>query len=191
LTAWPQCSNICSIITLNKEGALFIKSGIDPLFFRAMEIIEKVKALLEPIASERGYSILDITCKREGGGFALRIALDKPGGITMDECARFNTELGELLDKENIVEEGYLLEVSSPGLDRKLKKDSDFIWAVGKKVRISTFGPFEGKNVFSGTLTGLGEGTVVVNEGKVSVEIPRSLISKAQVEPDVDLEQSR
>jgi len=146
-----------------------------------MEIIEKIKAKFAPIARERGYAVVDATYKREGGRFVLRIALDKEGGITMDECARLNNELGELLDKENIVEEGYLLEVSSPGLDRKLKSDSDFAWAAGKRVKINTFGPFEGKNVFSGTLIGLGIGTVVVDENGISTEIPREKIANARL----------
>jgi len=147
-----------------------------------MEIAEKIEKILEPIAAERGYFVLDVTYRREGAGLVLRVTLDKPGGITMEECARFNNELGELLDRDENITQRYLLEVSSPGLDRKLKTERDFVWAVGKKVKINTFGPLDGKNVFSGTLTGLGKTAVVVDEGGVSAEIPRSLISKARVE---------
>ena len=178
---------------LNKEGALFVKSGIGPLFFRAMEIIEKVKALLEPIASERGYFVVDITYRREGGQFVLRIALDKEGGITMDECARLNNELGELLDKENIVDEGYLLEVSSPGLDRKLKKDSDFVWAGGKRVTVSTYAPMEGRNAFRGVLVGLGDFTgrqsfiIYADIIDEAIEVCRARIPDTGDSPDVDL----
>ncbi len=116
----------------------------------------------------------------------MRVVLDKKGGITVNECAFFNNELSQFLDEEDIINEEYLLEVSSPGLDRKLKKDSDFVWAVGKNVKINTYGPIDGKNTFSGRLLGLGVDTVVIDEGESSVEIPRNLISKAQVIPDID-----
>ena len=145
------------------------------------EIIEKVKALLEPIASERGYFVVDIIYRREGGQFALRIALDKEGGITVDECARLNNELGEFLDKDSTVTERYLLEVSSPGLDRKLKTDRDFMWAVGKSVAVSTYAPIDGKNMFRGVLVGLGDGTIVVDENGVSTEIPREKVASAKL----------
>lgn len=146
-----------------------------------MEIIEKVKALLEPIASERGYFVVDVTYRREGGKFVLRVTLDREDGLTMDECTRLNNELGELLDKDDTVTERYLLEVSSPGLDRKLKSDRDFIWAVGKNVTVSTYAPLDGKNTFRGVLVGLGDGTVVIDENGVSTEIPREKVASARL----------
>ncbi len=146
-----------------------------------MEIVEKVKALLGPIADKRGYFIVDITYKREGGQFVLRVVLDKDGGITMDECAVLNNDLGLLLDKDNTITEHYLLEVSSPGLDRKLKTDRDFVWAVGKKVKINTFAPIDGKNVFFGILIGIGQGSIVIDENGISAEIPREKVASARL----------
>ncbi|UCD54709.1 MAG: ribosome maturation factor RimP [Candidatus Omnitrophota bacterium] len=146
-----------------------------------MEIIEKIKKLLEPIANERKFCIVDITYKREGGRVVLRILADKEGGITMDDCTRLNNELSELLDRENIIEEQYVLEVSSPGLDRKLNKDEDFAWAVGKKVKVTTYVPLDGKNMFTGTLVGLGKGTIVIEEKGTSWEIPREKLASARI----------
>ena len=146
-----------------------------------MQVAQRVEELLGPIAAERKYCVVDVTYRREGGRFVLRVIMDKKGGITMDECAALSNELGGLVDRENIISDEYLLEVSSPGLDRKLKKGEDFVWAVGKKVRITTYAPFDGKNVFSGTLVGLGEGTVVVEEEGKSTQIPRDKIANARL----------
>lgn len=147
-----------------------------------MEIIEKVKELLEPLASERSYYIVDITYGREGGRFVLRILADKEGGITIDECASLSNELNELLERENVIEEEYVLETSSPGLDRKLEKDSDFIWAVGKRIKVTTYAPLEGKNVFIGELLGLSDGAIVLSDKEgISTEIPRDKIASARL----------
>ena len=150
-----------------------------------MEVLERIKGLLEPIVNERKYYVIETTYKREGRKLVLRIIVDKEGGITMEECATLNNELSEILDKENLIDEEYLLEVSSPGLDRKLKTDSDFTWAIGKKVRVSTYAPIDSKNVFSGTLVGLGEGTVVLDEDGISTEIPREKIASARLQYDL------
>ena len=144
-------------------------------------VVDKIKELLEPIARRLGQFILDVTYKREGGKRVLRIVLDKPGGITMDECARLNNELNELLDGENIIEEEYLLEVSSPGADRKLEKGTDFVWAMGKKIKVTTYTPLDGKNTFSGILVGLGDSTVVVDENGTVTEIPLEKIANARL----------
>jgi len=145
------------------------------------EVIKKIRELLDPMTSSLDYYVVDVTYKREGKRFVLRVILDKQGGITMEECAKLNTDFSELLDKENVIEDQYTLEVSSPGLDRKLKKDGDFAWAVGKKIRVNTYVPLEGRNTFSGMLVGLGEGTVVINESGTSTEVPRDKISSAKL----------
>ena len=144
-------------------------------------IADKVKELIEPIAAEKGFCIVDVTYKREGGKHVLRVLADKEGGITMDECSRLNNELGELLDAENTIEEQYVMEVSSPGLDRKLKKDSDFAWAVGRIVKVTTYEAINGEKFFLGTLLGLGEGTIVVETEGLSAEIPRDKIASAKL----------
>ena len=144
-------------------------------------IADKVKELIGPIAAEKGFCIVDVTYKREGGKHVLRVLADKEGGITMDECTRLNNELGELLDAENTIEEQYVIEVSSPGLDRRLKKDADFAWAIGKRVKVTTYVPLAGKNMFAGVLLGLGDATIVIDENGTSTEIPREKIASARL----------
>ena len=151
-----------------------------------MQIIEQIKNILEPIARTKKCHVVDITYKRESGKFVLRIVLDKEGGITMDECAKLNVQLSDILEKENTIDDQYTLEVSSPGLDRRLKSDNDFTWAVGKKVKITTYVPIDGKNVFTGELLGLGEGIVVLEEEGTSWEIPREKIASAKLNLDID-----
>jgi len=151
-----------------------------------MEIIEKIRSLIEPLVLENQGSILDITYKREGGSLILRVVVDKEGGITMGECAELNKKLSDILDKENIIDEEYTIEISSPGLDRKLTKDSDFIWAVGKEVKITTYAPLEGKNVFLGKLMGLGDKTVVISEEGISLDIPREKVASARLNLNID-----
>ncbi len=154
-----------------------------------MEVIERIRELLEPIANERKFYIVDITYRREGGKLALRILADKEGGITMDDCTGLSNELSELLDRKNIIEEQYVLEVSSPGLDRKLNKDEDFAWAVGKRIKVTTYAPLDGKNVFVGVLAGLRDGTIVVSEKEgISAEIPRDKIASARLATEVNNE---
>jgi len=133
------------------------------------------------MAAKRQIGIVDVTYKREGGTFVLRVLADKEGGISMEECTRLNNEISELLDGESVIEERYVLEVSSPGLDRKLSKDSDFTWAVGREIKVTTYAPLEGRNMFTGVLVGLGKGTVVIDENGTSTEIPREKIAGAKL----------
>ena len=151
-----------------------------------MQIIEEIQELLKPIAAKHKYYIVDVIYRKEAGKNVLRITVDKEAGVTLNECARFNNELSELFDKENLIDEEYLLEVSSPGLDRKLKKDEDFIWAVGKKVKLTTYVPIDGNNTFIGTLLGLGDNCVVLEKDGVSTEIPREKIASAKLAMDID-----
>ena len=151
-----------------------------------MKTVDRIKELLGPMAEKLDCLVLEVEFKRRGSERFLKIILDKPGGITLDECASVNTELGDILEKENVIDEHYCLEVTSPGLDRTLKADNDFVWAVGKKVKATTYKAFDGKNVFKGKLVGLGEGSIVIEDNGVSAEIPRNMIAKAKLDPDID-----
>ncbi len=154
-----------------------------PLFLLYMDIVNKVTEILKPIAERRKIKIVDITYKRKGSTMVLRILLDKIDGITIDECSQVNNELSEVVDKENVMDEHYVLEVSSPGIDRPMKTDEDFQQALNKYIKVTTYAPIDGKNVFIGKLLGICESTIVVedNEG-ISTEIPREKIAKARLE---------
>lgn len=148
-----------------------------------MDIVNRVTEILSPILERRKVEIVDITYKREGPAVVLRILLDKMDGIALDECGQVNKELSKLLDEENIIDGHYILEVSSPSLGRPMKTDEDFQRVLGKDIKVTTYAPIDGKNVFIGKLLGIGSSTIVLedNEG-ISTEIPREKIAKARLE---------
>jgi ribosome maturation factor RimP len=145
-------------------------------------VVQKAEAILEPLLEAEGLSLVDIEYKWERGGWIFRVLIDKTQGITLDDCARVSREFGQLLDVENIIPASYRLEVSSPGLDRPLKKEADFIKYTGRRVRIKTREPVSGRRNFKGDLIGCAEAkvTVKVEGGEVFV-IPLSSILKANL----------
>lgn len=153
-----------------------------PAFFMQPMVLDKVKETLEPLISGMGAEVVDISYRREKGEMVLRVLVDKPGGITLGECAGLNNKLSEALDRENIIEEHYVIEVSSPGLDRPIKTKEEFGRAMGKVLNVSTYMPFEKKRNFQGTLMGLGENYIVLeDEDGVSRQIPIEKIAGARL----------
>ncbi|OGP55114.1 MAG: hypothetical protein A2Y65_10075 [Deltaproteobacteria bacterium RBG_13_52_11] len=150
-------------------------------------IVQKAEGILEPFLKAEGLSLVDIQYKWERGGWVLRVLIDRKLGITLDDCARVSREFGQLLDVENIIPTSYRLEVSSPGLDRPLKKEADFIQYSGRRVRIKTKDPVSGRRNFKGDLLGCAEGKVMVKvEGSEVFVIPLSSILKANLELELN-----
>jgi len=148
-----------------------------------MDVIDRVTEILIPIAEKKSAFIVDVTYKREGRTMVLRVLMDKKDGIAIDECAEINNDLSTILDEENLIDEYYILEVSSPGLDRILRKPKDFHWAVGKPIKATTYAPIEGNNVFRGKLLGVNEKSIVVqSKDGLTSEIPLKRIAKAKVD---------
>ncbi|MCX5716389.1 MAG: ribosome maturation factor RimP [Candidatus Omnitrophica bacterium] len=147
-------------------------------------ITEKVNKLICNLLQDKGIELVDISYKRRGPDMVLSLVLDKKGGITIDECGCVNEQVGELIDKENIINERYLLEVASPGLDRALKTKKDFEWATGKLIRINTYGPVEDKREHIGKVISC-DGSAVIIEltGRAAQRcVPMDKISKARLE---------
>lgn len=111
----------------------------------------------------------------------LRIYVDKPGGIDIDDCGRISEYLSKKLDEEDPIQEAYFLEVSSPGAERPLKKTKDFYWAVGKHVNVTTYEPVHGQKEFEGKLLSYDESTLVVEEAGKSYELPVEKIANARL----------
>lgn len=125
--------------------------------------ISSVADILQPILVEDGIELVDIELKNEAGGKTLRIYLDKNGGITLDDCAKVSRNLSVLLDVNDCIQSSYTLEVSSPGLRRPLKKESDFEKFTGKKVKIKTKEMIENRRNFIGNLIGIDKKVVSVD----------------------------
>ncbi len=106
---------------------------------KAKEYEERTERLLTPMVERNSFELVDVEFVKEAGTFFLRAFLDKPGGITIDDCELISRELSDLLDKEDFIEESYILEVSSPGLGRQLKKEKDFKRSLGEEIEIKLF----------------------------------------------------
>jgi ribosome maturation factor RimP len=145
------------------------------------EIAERVKELIMPYLEENGVELVEIVYRREQIGMTLRLLVDTPEGIKISECESLNGYLGELLDKQDLIGEPYVLEVSSPGLDRPIKTDRDFERAMGKCLEITTYAPVDGRKTHEGALIGMGKDDVVVESGGVSTVIPRASIAMARL----------
>lgn len=147
------------------------------------DIITQVKELAEPVIAQQGMELIDVEYKMEHGRWVLRLFIDKSEGITVDDCGDVSGELGTILDVKNIITHAYSLEVSSPGLDRALTRENDFLKYKGKKVKIKTKQPISGRRNFSAVLDDFKEGLVLLvdSEGK-KWEIPFNDIKKARLE---------
>ena len=114
----------------------------------------KVESLVtETLKNYADIELVDVEYVKERDWY-LRIFIDKPGGIGLDDCQNFSEEFGKILDKESLISGSYILEVSSPGLDRLLKKERDFVRERGKKVDVTFYAPFDGKKQITGVLAG-------------------------------------
>ena len=111
----------------------------------------KVESLMEELVKGSDFELVDVEYVRERDWY-LRIFVDKVGGIDLDDCKDLSEKLGEILDKENVIDGAYILEMSSPGLDRVLKKDRDFVREAGKKVDVTFYAPVDGKKNLTGVL---------------------------------------
>ena len=150
-------------------------------------IEQKAESILEPLLKAEGFLLVDVEYKWERGGWVLRVFIDNEGGVTLDDCARVSWEFGQLLDVEDVTPTSYRLEVSSPGLDRPLKKEADFVKYSGRRVRIKTKDQVSGRRNFKGELLGCAEGKVMVQvEGSEVFTIPFSSILKANLEVELN-----
>lgn len=126
------------------------------------EYEQKTEKLLIPIMEANGFELVDVEYVKEAGNWYLRAYIDKPGGITVDDCEVVNRELGDLLDRGDFIDESYILEVSSPGLGRPLKKERDFIRSKGEEVEIRTYRMVDRQKEFRGVLKAWDKDTVTI-----------------------------
>lgn len=139
---------------------------------------EKTEALLMPMMEEHQFELVDVEFVKEAGTWYLRAYIDKPGGITIDDCEVISRALSDQLDAKNFIEESYILEVSSPGLGRPLKKEKDFIRSQGESVEVKLFRALDGQKEFTGILKEWDKETVTLEfEGGTRLSIDRADIA--------------
>ena len=147
----------------------------------AQQIAQEVISIIEPVAGDLGLEVVDVEYVTERGRWILRVYIDKPGGVSVEDCALLSNEIGDLLDAKQIVSGAYVLEVSSPGLNRPLRKERDFVWATGKRIKAKTKVPINGRRNFTGKLEGCKEGIISIRVEQGVVELALNDLEKANV----------
>ena len=123
---------------------------------------QKTEELLLPLVARHQFELVDVEYVKEGGSWYLRAYIDKPGGITVDDCEVISRALSDLLDEHDFIDDAYILEVSSPGLGRPLKKEKDFLRSVGKDVEVRLYRPVDRQKEFTGRLVSFTADTVTI-----------------------------
>ena len=148
--------------------------------------LEKIEAIAERVAAGEGLTLIDVELKGGSSNPLLRVYIDKPGGVSHADCALVSEQMSAILDVEDPFPGSYLLEVSSPGLDRKLVKPREYRYFAGRRARIALREPLEEQKVFEGRLVGFDEGRVKMGlDDERIVELELSNISKARLLPEL------
>ena len=147
------------------------------------DIEKKTEELVMPIIERFGYELWDVEYVKEGSDYYFRIYADKEGGFTVDDCEAVSRAIDPLLDEEDFISDAYILEVSSPGLTRKLVKDRDFDRSIGRLIRVNLYKAVDGEKSFVGNLKEYdNENLTVEITADNIVTIPRNNISMVRLE---------
>ena len=141
----------------------------------------ELKTIIAEYLTSQGIELIDLICRQEGRDLVVRILADRlQGGITMDDCAYLNKEIGRLLDEKNTPQEHYILEVASPGLDRPLKTKNDFLRVLNQTVKIFLSEKINGKMEWDGSVSGATDTSVYLEAKGEKIEIPLASVTKGK-----------
>ncbi|HYG69746.1 MAG TPA: ribosome maturation factor RimP [Anaeromyxobacteraceae bacterium] len=161
-------------------------------------IAENARRVLEPVLARDGFELVDVEWTRAGPRWTLRVFIDKAGGVGIDDCQNVSHLVDPILDAEDFIEPAYDLEVSSPGLDRPLRKPADFDRFAGQRIKVKSYGPVEntapgspGRKHWTGVLAGFRDGAVELDVDGVRHRIPHDQIAKANLEYDAEADLRR
>jgi ribosome maturation factor RimP len=158
-------------------------------------IAERARRLLEPIVVREGFELVEVEWAREGPAWVLRLYVDHPGGVNVDHCQELSRTVEPVLDVEDFIEPAYQLEVSSPGVDRPLRKPGDFKRFAGQRARLKAFGPVDApggpRKNWTGTLRGFKDGAVEIEVDGTLHRVPLDRIAKANLEYDFEADLRR
>jgi len=146
------------------------------------QLVSQIEKLAAPLLAAAELELVEVQFRREPQGWVLRLLIDRAGGISLADCQKISKQLSLALDVEGIIDRPYHLEVSSPGFNRPLRKEQDFLRFRGKKVKVTTSVPYQGQRNFHGYLLDLKEGEVLINCGDGQVSLPLSSLVKANLE---------
>ena len=150
-------------------------------------VVSAVRAAIAPVVESLGYSIWDLEYVKEGADYFLRVTIDSPNGITIDDCETVHRAIDPVLDEADPIEGAYHLEVSSPGIERDLRTDEHFQACAGEQVEVRLFAPLDGAKVYAGRLIGLDdEKNVLLETATGEKALPREKIAAARTLFDFD-----
>ena len=149
---------------------------------KSEKLIREITEIVEPILMSQGIELVDLEYQREAQGWVLRVTIDREGGVTIENCTQVSGEVSVVLEVRDVIPNAYVLEVSSPGLTRRLKKREDFEKYRSRLVKIRTFEPIDGQRNFMGILLGMEGERVRLEVGTRVQEIPFQAIAKANLE---------
>ena len=150
----------------------------------SQNVSSKVEDLIMPVIQKNNFELVDVQYVKEGKEWYLRVFIDKPEGITLDDCELINREIGHLLDENDPIKTSYILEVSSPGIERPLKKEKDYLRFLGSKITVKTFDAIDGQKIFVGQLKEFVEGIATITVDKRDVSISLDKIAFANLAVD-------
>lgn len=141
------------------------------------EVEQRCEALVQPILDEHGFELWDVEYVKEGANYYLRVYADKEGGITIDDCVTISRALEGKLDEEDFISEAYILEVSSPGLGRTLKRERDFARSIGAAVDVKLYQAVNQQKEYTGILKAYDEKKIILELEETEMEIQRNEIA--------------
>lgn len=152
-----------------------------------MADVTKIETAVQAVLDQEAVELVDLQVVHEGGRRVLRFFVDKAGGIKLDDCEYLSNRIGALLETANVVQGSYVLEVSSPGVDRVLKKERDFLRFVGHRAKLRLKIAENGQRNFRGTLQPMEGEAVVLQSGESVVKFPLGRIEEARLDPDLEI----
>lgn len=161
-------------------------------------IADRARRVLDPVVTRDGFELVDVEWLREGHAWVLRVYVDRPGGVNIDHCQELSRTIEPILDVEDFIEPAYSLEVSSPGVERPLRKPEHFERFAGQRAHVKTYGPIEEsapgqgpRKNWTGLLRGFADGNVEIDVDGTLHRIPLAKIAKANLEYDFDADLRR
>lgn len=166
------------------------QSGLAHSFFWRRQLsrqegtVERVRSVAARVTADRGFELVDVEMKRAAGGSLVRLYVDKPGGIGLDDLQSVSEEVSAVLDAEDPIEGHYTLEVSSPGLDRPLRTEAEYRRFAGKLAKLSSYEPVDGRRHWTGRIVGCEGGivTLELEKGQGEARVPLAKVSHGRLE---------
>jgi ribosome maturation factor RimP len=155
------------------------------------KVLGEVESIIEDILEHEAMELVDVAYRRESYGWVLRVLIDKDGGATIDDCNHISHQLSDILDVKDVIYCSYKLEVSSPGLNRPLRKEKDFKRFIGETVRLKTCTSIENRKNFKGRLINYKDASIFLDIDGQHFTIPHSVVEKANLEYDFKREKHK